>query len=157
MQDSITIDRVVRKTFIRPLVVSIRITELGELLLLILYGVILFPEGSLIHKILWTLVFCGIGIGATLGACINILIVGRFNGVKAILLTTVASLIVLAIACNLLCLNLDRHFHYFGGTSNPFLFSLDGVFGSIIGGIVVGALLFTQKGNRHLEGLGIGI
>jgi hypothetical protein len=155
MHETIGINRINRNQYIRPLVVSIGMTELGEILLLILYGIILFPDGSVIHKALWTLIFCGIGMGATLGAFINIFVVDRFNGLKAIVATTALSLIILGIACNLLCLNLDRHFHYFGGSSNPYLFSFGGVLGSIIGGIAVGIVLFTQKGNEYLEKLGI--
>ncbi|MHC4587517.1 MAG: hypothetical protein ACYS3N_23570 [Planctomycetota bacterium] len=130
-------------------------TEFGELLLLILFGIILFPDGSMLHKALWTLVFCGIGMGATLGAFINILVVDRFHGMKAIFTTTALSLIILGIACNLLCLNLDKHFHYFGGSSNPYLFSFGSVFGSVIGGLIAGTILFTEKGNKYLERLGI--
>ena len=130
-------------------------TELGEIFLLILYGLILFPDGSLIHKVLWTLVFCGIGMGATLGAFISFFVVDRFNGTKAIFITTLLSLTILGVACNLLCLSLDHHFQYFGGTSDPYLFFSGGVLGSVIGGIAVGAILFTPKGNEYLEKIGI--
>ena len=120
-----------------------------------MYGIILFPEGNLILKALWTLVFCGIGMGATLGAFINILIVDRFHGMKAIFYTSALSIIILGIACNLLCLNLDGYFHYFGGSSNPYLFSFGSVFGSVIGGSILGMILFTEKGNKYLEKIGI--
>jgi hypothetical protein len=130
-------------------------TEIGEIFLLILYGLILFPDGSILYKVLWTLVFCGIGMGATLGAFVNILIIDRFDGIKAICLTTTLSFIVIGFACNLLCLNLDRHFHYFGGASNPHLFSFGSIIGSIVGGLVVGGLLFTETGNEYLKKIGI--
>jgi hypothetical protein len=155
MHESIRVSPVQRNQYIRPLVVSIAMTELGELFLLILYGVILFPEGSLANKILWTLVFCGIGMGATLGAFVNILVVNRYQGIKAILVTTMLSFIILGIACGLLCLNLDRHFHYFGATSDPYIFATGSVIGSIIGGLAVGIALFTQRGNDFLEKLRI--
>ena len=154
-EKAIGIDRKTRSRYIRPIIVSIAMTEIGEIFLLILYGIILFPEGSIIHKILWTLVFCGIGMGATLSATINIMIIDRFNGKKAIVLTTALSLIILGVACNYLCLNLDRHFHYFGGSSYPHLFTFGSIAGSIVGGIIVGVMLFTKAGNKHLQKVGI--
>lgn len=39
---------------------------LGEAFLLVVWGLILFPEGSLLNKILWTIGFCGI-LMSTLG------------------------------------------------------------------------------------------
>lgn len=77
-------------------------TEIGELFLLVLFGIIFFPDGSIFHKILWTLLFCGIGMGATLGGLINILIIDRFDGIKAIGYTAALSFIILGVACNLL-------------------------------------------------------
>lgn len=144
-----------RQKYIRPLVISIGVTEIGEFLILTLYGILLFPEGSIIYKILWTLVFCGIGMGATLGAFINIFIVERLNGLKAIISTTGLSVILLGVACNFLCLNLDKHFQFFGASSNPYIFSIGGIIGSIISGLVIGVLLFTNDGNKFLEKLGI--
>ena len=52
-------------------------------------------------------------------------------------------------------LNLDYHFHYFGAESYPFLFVAGSVFGSGLGGILIGALLFTDKGYRMLSRVGI--
>ena len=76
-----------RKMFLRPLIISLFFAVAGELLLLVIYGIILFPEGNLMYKVLWTLGFCGIGMGATLGAGINLFIVGRHAGLKAIFIT----------------------------------------------------------------------
>lgn len=155
MQNAIKTDRIVRNRYIRPLVVSILVIEMGELFLLIFYGMVLFPEGNMFHKVLWTLVFCGIGMGATVGALTSIFVVDRFDGITAVLMTTLASFLILGIACNWLCLNLDMHFHYFGASTNPYLFSSGSVIGSIIAGLVIGGLLFTEKGNGILERLGM--
>ena len=54
-----------RKLYVRPLIVSLFFAVVGELLLLVIYGIILFPEGNILYKVLWTLVFCGIGMGST--------------------------------------------------------------------------------------------
>jgi len=144
-----------RKMFIRPLTISLYFAVVGEFLLLVIYGLILFPEGNLIYKVLWTLVFCGIGMGATLGAGINLFIIGRFSGLSAILLTTMLSFLLLGVACDLLCLNLDLHFNYFSAQTSPLLFSAGGILGSLIGGAGIGWLLFSETGQSILERIGI--
>ena len=144
-----------RKIFIRPLIISLFFAVVGELVLLLIYGIILFPEGNLMYKVLWTLGFCGIGMGATLGTGINLFIVGRYSGTKAIMLTILLSFLIMGIACDLLCLNLDLHFNYFGAQTNPVLFSAGGLIGSLIGGAGIGGLLFSGTGRSILDRIGI--
>jgi len=144
-----------RKMYIRPLAISLFLAVVGEFLLFVIYGLILFPEGNLIYKVLWALGFCGIGMGATLGAGINLFIIGRYSGLSAILLTTLLSFLILGVACDLLCLNLDLHFNYFGAQTSPLLFSAGGLLGSLLGGSGIGGLLFSEKGQSILEKIGI--
>jgi hypothetical protein len=144
-----------RKIFSRPLIVSLFFSVIGELLLLVLYGIILFPEGNMMYKVLWSLGFCGIGMGAILGTGINLLIVGRFAGSKAILLTILLAALTMGLACDLLCLNLDLHFNYFGAQASPVLFAAGGVLGSLIGGAGIGGLLFSETGRSILDRIGI--
>ena len=149
------LDEDARKLYIRPLIISLFFSVGGELLLLVIYGIILFPAGNLIYKVLWTLGFCGVGMGATLGAAINLFIIGRYEGTKAVLLTILLSLLIMGVACDLLCLNLDLHFNYFGAQTNPLLFSAGGVLGSLIGGTGIGGLLFSETGQSILRRIGI--
>jgi len=144
-----------RKLFIRPLIISLFFAVVGEFLLLVIYGIILFPDGNMIYKVLWTLGFCGIGMGATLGTSINLFIIGRYSGLKAILLTILLAFLIMGIACDLLCLNLDLHFNYFGAQTNPLLFSAGGMLGSLIAGAGIGGLLFSKTGQSIMERLGI--
>ena len=143
------------KLYIRPLIISLFFAVAGELLLLVIYGIILFPEGHLFYKVLWTLGFCGIGMGATLGAGINLFVMGRYAGPKGILLTILLSFLILGVACDLLCLNLDLHFNYFGAQASPLLFSAGGVLGSILAGAGIGGLLFSETGRSILERIGL--
>jgi hypothetical protein len=143
------------KLYVRPLIISLFFAVAGELLLLVIYGIILFPEGNLLYKVLWTLGFCGIGMGATLGAGINLFVMGRSAGPNAILLTILLSFLIMGVACDLLCLNLDLHFNYFGAQASPLLFSAGGVLGSILAGAGIGGLLFTEMGRSLLERIGI--
>lgn len=144
-----------RKDMVRPLIVSIIFTWLAELILLLYYGIYLSNEGSIVDKIIWTLGFCGIGMGLSLGGLINLFIVGRLNKTRAIILTMVFATLTLGIACNWLCMNLDRHFRYFGGAENPYLHFLPSFFASIIAGFILGWLLFTSKGEKLLSKLGL--
>lgn len=144
-----------RKMFSRPVIISLFFAVAGELLLLVIYGIILFPEGNLFYKVLWTLGFCGIGMGATLGAGINLFVMGRYAGPKAILLTILLSFLIMGAACDLLCLNLDLHFNYFGAQASPLLFSSGGVLGSLIAGAGIGGVLFSETGRSILERIGL--
>ena len=145
----------VRKLYIRPLIISLFFAVLGELVLFVLYGMILFPQGNMMYKVLWTIGFCGVGMGATLGACINLVIIGRYEGTKAFLLAILLSFLIMGVACDLLCLNLDLHFNYFGAQTNPLLFSAGGVLGSLIGGAGIGGLLFFETGRSILVRIGL--
>lgn len=139
-----------RSMYIRPLVYSIGVSVFGEFLLLIIYGVMLFPGGNLLNKVLWTLVFCGVGMGATLGTFIILLVVGRYAGKRAIIPTTLLTVLLAGIICNQLCLALDRHFGYFGGGEDPLLFTLGSIIGSTVGGLMIGWLMYRDS-QRNLE------
>ena len=144
-----------RSHYIRPLIVATIFTWVAEVFLLLYYGIYLSDEGSLVAKAIWTLGFCGIGMGLSLGGLIDIFVVDRFSGTLAIWLTTILMVLTLGIACNWLCMNLDRHFKYFGGAENPYLHFLPSFVASIIGGWLLGWLLFSSKGQAILERLGL--
>lgn len=144
-----------RRAYLRPLQVSIALAILGELGVFFVFGVILFPGGSLVGKLLWAVLFCGVGMGASAGAFVDLLVVGRWHGARAIVATTAIFVLLLGVACNVLCWQLDRGFHYFGGAERPLLFLLGGLFWAALGGGVAGALLFTERGGRILGRLGL--
>lgn len=143
------------KQYLRPLQLSILFAVLGELIILIVWGVILYPEGSLLQKFLWTIVFCGLGMGSSIGALIDLFIVGKFKGFSAVVLTTLISVIFLGVLCNVLCYRLDMHFDYFGGKDTPTLFLVNGIFLSAGGGALVGWLCFSHRGRLVLEKLNL--
>lgn len=144
-----------RTDYTRPLIVATIFTWLAELILLLYYGVYLSDEGSLLSKAIWTLGFCGFGMGLALGALIDLLVVDRLSGRTAIWSTTLLTVLTLGIACNWLCMNLDRHFRYFGGAENPYLHFLPSFFASILGGWYLGWLLFSDRGRALLDRLGL--
>ena len=92
--------------------------------------------------------------GSVFGAAILIFVLDRMTGWFAVSMTTALAIILFGV-CNLVCFKLDQTFNYFGGMSNPGLFLYTGWFLSILGGLLVGTLLFTERGNRMLDQLGI--
>lgn len=145
----------VRAHYLRPLYVCITLSVLAEFLLFLYFGVFLNTEGNILHKFLWSVVYCGLGMGSVLGAAIMILILDRMYGWLAVLTTTIISLLLLGNGCNYICIILDQNFNYFGGVSNPQLFLNTGLSLSVVGGLLVGLLLFTERGEKLLNQLGI--
>ena len=139
--------------YTRPMIVSLAVCIFGELLLFIIYGVVLFPQDNLIYKFLWT-VICGIGMGATFGAFVNLFIIDKYIRIKAITLTILLTLATLGIICNRLCFQLDLHFHYFGAETNPILFNSGSIAESMVAGLVIALLLFSVKGDMVFHELG---
>lgn len=133
-----------RERYLRPIKLSIALSVLSEAVIFVVWGLILYPEGSIINKLLWTVVFCGLGMGSAVGALVALLVVDRLSGLPALIATTVQSVVILGVGCNLLCLNLDRHFLYFGGTENHLLFLGNGIVMSAAGGVIIGWACFMR-------------
>lgn len=143
------------REFRRPVVVSIVVSAMAELVIFVVWGLILYPEGNWLQKLLWTVVFCGVGMGAATGALICMLIAGRLSGWLAIATTIIVSVLVLGIGCNLLCFSIDLHHHFFGAREGPVSFLLFGIVGAGVGGALVGWLLFSNRGPKWLDQLGL--
>lgn len=145
------IDNQAVQAHLRPIKLAILLSVFGEAIIFLVWGIILYPEGSLINKFLWTIVFCGLGMGSALGAIITFSVVGKFKGTKAIIFCSVLSGIILGVFCNYLCFNLDLHFNYFGGQKTPDLFIWNGIIMSFLGGALLGWLCFTKRGSNLLN------
>lgn len=144
-----------RARYVRPIEVAVAFSVLAELALLLYYGIYLSDEGSLVNKILWTLGFCGLGMGLSIGALIDLVVVDRFDGRAAIATTIGITTLGLGIGCNALCMVLDQHFRYFGGAEDPYLHFLPSFLASILGGWLLGWLLFSPRGRAKLERIGM--
>jgi len=144
-----------RKRYLRPITLSIIGSSFFEFIIFLIFGLWLFPGGDLVNKFLWSVVFCGIGMGSTVGWLINLIVVDRLRGATAIGVTVIISVIILGLICNLLCISLDQHFNYFGSHEMPTLFLVNGVFMSALGGAMVGWLLFSETGAMYIEKFGL--
>lgn len=127
-----------RMTMILGLAVGM--TMLAELFYFIVWGLVLFPGGSVFNKAIWTLT-CGIGMGAVIGAIVLVLVEGKAMGRAAIFQAAIAMFAVGAY-CGLLCSGIDASFNYFGGADNTVLFVAASVFPAAVGGVLFGWLLY---------------
>ncbi len=139
-----------RAHYLRPLYVSLIVSVLAEVLLFLYFGVYATDGSELLNKFLWSVVLCGIGMGSVFGAAILIFVLDRMTEWFAVMMTTTIAIILFGV-CNLVCFKLDQTFNYFGGATNPQLFLFTGWLLSIIGGLLVGILLFTDRGERILD------
>tara|TARA_R110001592_G_scaffold64751_10_gene198926 strand:+ start:1200 stop:1661 length:462 start_codon:yes stop_codon:yes gene_type:complete len=143
-----------KKQLLRPIKLGILFSVLGEAVIFLVWGVFLYPEGNIIHKFLWTIVLCGLGMGATVGSVISWWVEGKYWGQPAIVACGLISFVILGLFCNLLCFQLDMNFIYFGGAGAPVLFIANGMVASAFGGALIGWLNFTYRGIKILEKYG---
>lgn len=143
-----------KKQLLRPVKLGILFSVLGEVVIFLIWGLWLYPEGNVLHKFLWTVVFCGLGMGATAGALISWWVEGKYWGKSAIWACSVISFTVLGLFCNFLCFKLDMHFNYFGAAVTPGLFIINGMIMSALGGALIGWLNFSYRGIKLLEKYG---
>ncbi len=97
---------------------------------------------------MWTIVYCGLGMGGAFGAVLVLGFFGRVDGWLAVVLSVLLATVILGLFCNTLCLRLDITFNYFGAISSSGLFLVNGMVLSAIGGALVGWLTFTEHGRE---------
>ncbi len=143
-----------RREYRRPLYLALIMAIVGEVVLLVLYGFVLFPEGDPLTKVVWTLI-CALGMGAVTGALVALFVVAKLDGLSAIWASTFIWAAVMGIACNALCFFLGREFSMWGAHQHATLFLLSGFFPALGGGLVYSYLLFTERGQLLLSRMGL--
>jgi hypothetical protein len=138
-----------RRAYRHPLLVSLGLCVVGEFLLFVIYGVVAFPDGSVLHKLAWAAI-CGVAMGATTGALIDLMVVDYLENVAAVAATTLIFFLTTGVVCNVLCMRLDRVFRYWGGAEHSTAFLVTGAVLSLAGGLLAGALLFSEPGKTLL-------
>lgn len=143
-----------KKQLLRPVKLGILFSVLGEVVIFLIWGLWLYPEGDILQKFLWSIVFCGVGMGATVGVVVSWWVEGKFWGKPAIVACGLISFVILGLFCNFLCSQFDMHFNYFGSALTPNLFIINGMVMSIFGGALLGWLNFSYRGIKLLEKFG---
>ena len=121
---------------------AIALTSFAELIYFLVWGMMLFPGGSLAGKAVWTAT-CGVAMGSVIGAATLVLVEGRATGVAAIW-ATAAIMAVVGSYCAWLCSRIDARFDYFGGPENGALFILSGVIPAVVGGLIYGWWIYGR-------------
>jgi len=137
-----------RAVYLRPFLLFWLNSLFAEVIFLAVGVFIMTGTRDLVYKVLWTLVFCPLGMGGAMGGLINCFIVDHYYGKKAAHSTGILALLVLS-SCNYLCYNLDRHFGWFGASEHPWWFHWRYPMIWAVG-YFNGLLLFTDKGQERL-------
>ncbi|KAL2813776.1 hypothetical protein BDW59DRAFT_167412 [Aspergillus cavernicola] len=142
-----------RKIYIRPFLLFWLASLFAEIAFLAVGILIMTGSRDLFYKVMWTLVFCPLGMGGAMGSLINVFIVDHYYGKKAAHFTGILALLVLS-TCNYLCYNLDKHFGWFGASEHPMWFHWRYPMIWAVG-YWNGLMLFTDKGQERLARMGL--
>ncbi len=135
--------------YARALKLTLLFSILGEAVIFLVWGLYLFPDGSWFNKFMWTIVYCGLGMGGAFGAVLVLGFFGRVDGLLAVVLSALVATLMLGLICNILCLRLDMIFNYFGARGSGGLFLSNGLVMSAAGGAILGWLIFTERGRNY--------
>ena len=142
-----------RHYYLRPMKLFIASSIGGEFLFLLISICFFSGFKDIFYKIIWTLFFCGIGMGSTMGTLINIFITDQYFNCKAIFGSLILGLLVFG-TCNVLCFRLDHHYDYYGAINYPVFFLSKGFLAGILGSLINGYLLFNPNGQKLLIKMG---
>ncbi|KAJ5278683.1 hypothetical protein N7478_004055 [Penicillium angulare] len=84
-----------RKIYIRPFLLFWLSSVFAEVIFLAVGVFIMTGTRDLFFKVMWTLVFCPLGMGGAMGGLINVFIVDHYYGKKAAQFTGILSLLIL--------------------------------------------------------------
>lgn len=141
-----------KKDYLRPTIVAMALSAIGEATYFVLWGLVLFPGGNVLAKFTWTAT-CVVAMGAVIGVGVAAFVMERLDGKAAALGTAFVYAAVLS-ACTLICAHLDRQFDYFGGASQPTLFLAAGLIPAVLSSALYAWLLYSGLGRTILQRLG---
>ena len=142
-----------RSDFVRPIAVAVFFTLLGEILIFFIWALALFPTGVLWRKLVWTMT-CGVAMGMTIGAFVNVFVTGRLRSYAAAWMSGVIYFSVLAF-CVGLCYQIDLSVNFFGAREAPVLFIMGGIVPAFLTSLVYGWVLYSQSGRALLDRVGL--
>ncbi|KAJ6078801.1 hypothetical protein N7467_008554 [Penicillium canescens] len=142
-----------RSVYLRPFLLFWLNSLFAEVIFLAVGVFIMTGTRALFYKVMWTLLFCLLGMDGAMGGLINLFIVDHYYGKKAAHFMDILSLLILS-TCNYLCYNLDRHFGWFGAAEHPMWFHWRYPMIWAVG-YYNGLLLSTDKRKERLDKLGL--
>ena len=142
-----------RSDFVRPIAAAVLFTLIGEILIFLIWGIALFPAGALWRKLAWTMT-CGLAMGATIGALVNVFVTGRLRSYPAAVTAGTIYFSVLAF-CTVFCYQIDLSVDFFGAREASVLFILGGLIPAFVTSIVYVWLLYSAPGQAMLGRVGL--
>ncbi|MBB3066063.1 hypothetical protein [Limibacillus halophilus] len=142
-----------RQDTIRPLLLATAMTLGAEAVYLVVWGLLLFPEGSIAAKFAWAAI-CGLGMGMTIGGLTLVMVSGRLEGGRAFI-WSVAIFSLVGVICTLLCATLDAKLALFGGPKWQGLFLVSGILPAIFAGFFYAWSLWRPAGRLFLLRFGL--
>ncbi len=142
-----------RRQVVRPVAVAIAFTLAGEVLIFLIWGISLFPVGAIWRKLIWTTT-CGVAMGASIGAFVNVFVTGQLRPPKAPIAAAAIYFSVLAF-CVALCYQIDLSIGFFGAREAPWLFILGGLIPALVTSYAYAWLLYSNSGQAILTRVGL--
>ncbi|KAF4784665.1 hypothetical protein HER10_EVM0010945 [Colletotrichum scovillei] len=142
-----------RAIYLRPFLLFWLNSLVFEVAMLIVSIAVFSGWRSMFPKLMWTIVFCPLGMGGAMGGLINAFIVDRIYGRRAVHFVSILSVLVLG-GCNNLCYNLDLVFGWFGAQDHFWWWHWR-YLGVWFVGYFNGRMMFTDEGQKSLAGLGV--
>lgn len=142
-----------RRHYVRPLVLAAMFTVVGETMVVVLWGFILYPGGGILSKLLLAAA-SAIVMAVAIGLMVGFIVGGRFKGPVAAVASSLCYTIVL-VAGILISYKIDMATDLFGVRRDPTLFVLTGVLPAISSAPLYGWLLHGELGKDLLARLGL--
>ncbi|MDH3239907.1 MAG: hypothetical protein OEO83_04495 [Alphaproteobacteria bacterium] len=143
-----------RPAFVRPIVAAITLIALGEVVIFLTWGLLLYPGQNLWILGAWAAI-CSVSLGAIIGALVDIFVTGRRAASAAFVWTAAIWFAVLA-SCTYLCFRIDLAAGgRFGAADAPTLFISAGFIPAFLASFLYAWLVTTPKGQGLLSRAGL--
>lgn len=139
--------------YIRPLALAAVFTVPGQAMMFVYWGVVLYPDGDIVAKLLWTAA-SGIGMAVAIGLMVGFIVGGRYEGAIAGVISSFCYATVL-IAAILIIYEVDVARDLFEVWRNPMLFVLTAVVPIFLTAPLYGWLLHSDFGKSLLARFGL--
>jgi hypothetical protein len=139
--------------YIRPLALAAVFTVPGQAMMFVFWGIVLYPDGDMAAKLLWTAA-SGVGMAVAIGLMVGFIVGGRYEGAIAGVISSFCYATVL-IAAILISYKIDVALDMFGVRRDPKLFVLTGVVPTLLTTPLYGWLLHSDFGKSLLARIGL--
>jgi hypothetical protein len=140
-------------SYIRPLALAAVFTVPGAAILFVYWGMVLYPDGDIVAKLLWAAA-SGIGMAVAIGLMVGFIVGGRYEGAIAGVISSFCYATVL-VAAVLISYEVDVVLDLFGIRRDPMRFVLTGVVPTFLTAPLYGWLLHGKVGKALLARIGM--